>query len=85
LVLHVGFSHILFNIITQLLFGSMLEGMIGFNQMAKLYIVSGVGGNLFSAFCRDDRSVGASTADFGILAGLLAMILVNWHSFDGSH
>ena len=53
--------------------------------MAYLYLVSGVGGNIFSALCNNNPSVGASTADFGILMGLMAMIIVNWHSFDGSH
>lgn len=31
-----------------------------------------------------NRSVGASTADFGIFTGLLAMIFVNWKAFDGN-
>jgi len=29
-----------------------------------------------------DSSVGASTADFGIYTGLLAIIFVNWSAFD---
>ena len=82
--LHVGFSHVIFNCITQLLFGSMLEGMIGFKQTAAIYIASGIGGNLFSAVCQNGKSVGASTADFGILTGLLSMIFVNWKAFDGN-
>jgi membrane associated rhomboid family serine protease len=42
------------------------------------------GGNLFS--CNTDggnSSIGASTSDFGILFGLLAMICVNWYEFKG--
>jgi len=30
------------------------------------------------------KSVGASTSDFGILSGLLAIIFVNWSAFNGS-
>ena len=57
----------------------MLEGMIGFKQMAALYFASAIGGNLFSGYCNpNNRSVGASTADFGIFTGMLAMIFVNW-------
>ena len=78
LLIHVGFSHIVFNLITQVIFGSLLEQMVGFKHMAALYIVSGIGGNLFSAMCTDSRSVGASTADFGILTGILAMLFANW-------
>ena len=63
----------------------MLEGMVGFKQMAAIYFASGIGGNIFSALCVDSDSVGASTADFGILTGLLAMIIVNWHAFDNNH
>lgn len=80
--IHIGFSHIIFNIITQVIFGSLLELMIGFKQMAAVYIVSGFGGILFSSLLRDAQSVGASTADFGIFTGLLAIILVNWSAFE---
>ena len=39
---------------------------------------------MFSSMFTDNRSVGASTADFGIFTGLLAMIFVNWSAFDGN-
>lgn len=59
--------------------------MIGFKHMMGCYIASGIGGNLFSSLCTpNERSIGASTADFGIFTGLLAMIFVNWSAFDGS-
>lgn len=56
--------------------------MIGFRQMAQLYIASGVGGILFSSMVSNSNSVGASTADFGIYTGFLAMIFVNWNAFS---
>ena len=76
---HVGFSHIISNMLTQLIFGSLLEQWIGFKHIAAVYFVSGIGGNLFSSMFTDAPSVGASTADLGIYAGMLAMIFVNWN------
>lgn len=40
-MLHLGFTHIVNNMISQLLFGSMLEAVIGFKHFMGLYIVSG--------------------------------------------
>jgi membrane associated rhomboid family serine protease len=37
-----------------------------------------------SCMFTSNRSIGASTADFGIFTGILAMIFVNWKAFDGS-
>ena len=83
--LHVGFSHLLTNIISTLIFGSILEGMIGYLYMVSLYFASGIGGCLFSAYWKPlDSSIGASTAINGVLTGILAMILVNWNSFNGN-
>lgn len=54
--------------------------------MAGLYIMSGIGGNLFSANVAygSDKSVGASTADCGILPGFFALIILNWAAFDAN-
>ena len=83
--LHVGFSHLLSNIISTLIFGSILEGMIGYLYMVSLYFTSGIGGCLFSAYWKPfDSSIGASTAINGVLTGILAMILVNWSAFNGN-
>lgn len=83
--LHVGFSHLLSNIISTLIFGSILEGMVGYIYMVSLYFASGIGGNLFSAYWKPtESSIGASTAINGVLTGILAMILVNWSAFNGN-
>ena len=58
--------------------------MVGFKHMAIVYMASGIGGNMFSSCLSNNLSVGASTADFGILTGLLAMVFVNWDSFSAS-
>jgi len=39
-MLHVGFSHIVFNMITQIIFGSLLEQMVGFKHIAGCYFIS---------------------------------------------
>lgn len=62
----------------------MLEGMVGFRQTAIVYFVSGIGGNLIGALAQDANSVGASTGVCGVLAGCLAMVIVNWTAFNGS-
>jgi membrane associated rhomboid family serine protease len=58
--------------------------MVGYKHIAAIYFVSGIGGNLFSSVTDPiSPSIGASTSDFGILFGLLAMIMVNWYEFKG--
>jgi len=53
-------------------------------KLGILYIVSGVGGIVFSCCCNSSISVGASTAIFGLLGGLLGMVIVNWKALDRS-
>ena len=40
-LLHTGFSHYVMNMLTQIIFGSWLEAMIGFRLTAMTYVVSG--------------------------------------------
>jgi len=82
--LHTGFAHIVSNIVAQLIFGSILESMIGFTQIACVYLGSGIGGNLFSSYLQTSSSVGASTAINGIVTSLLAMLIINWHAMSGN-
>ena len=41
IMLHVGFLHLLFNMLSQIIFGSLLEQMIGFRYMMQVYLISG--------------------------------------------
>ena len=68
-----------------MIFGGMLEGMVGFLPTCLVYIMSGIGGNVFSSACMydGDNSVGASTAINGLLTGMLAVVVVNWSAFTG--
>ena len=43
-----------------------------------LYLLSGFGGILFSACCSDMRSVGASTAVYGLVGSYLSFMILNW-------
>lgn len=81
---HVGYSHMVFNVSSQIIFGGLLEMMVGTKHMIIAYFTAGVGGNLLSACMTDRTSVGASTAVFGIFTGHIAVVAVNWFSFGSN-
>mmetsp|Transcript_7013 Transcript_7013/g.9215 ORF Transcript_7013/g.9215 Transcript_7013/m.9215 type:complete len:183 (-) Transcript_7013:369-917(-) len=62
--------------------GFMLEGSIGFKRMAFLYLISGFGGYLMSAVSESKHSLGCGIATFGMIAGLAALLIVNWKALD---
>lgn len=80
--LHAGLAHLLTNCFSQLIFGSMIESMIGFWKTAGIYFASAVGGNLFSALVSNSPSVGASTAISGLLGIYIGYIIVSWKAMD---
>ena len=82
MVLHGGFLHILQNVVFQLIIGSFFELIVGPLRFLTIYIISGIGGVLMSALINDEISVGASTALFGITAGLVAFLIVNWVAME---
>jgi membrane associated rhomboid family serine protease len=84
--LHAGFLHIFSNMVSQMILGFMLESLLGQVRVASIYFASGIGGNIFSALCNPgkDSSVGASTALFGFVGTLIAVVVVNWKAFDRS-
>ena len=77
LLLHANFLHIFLNVIAQLING-WIEIVLGPKKMIALYIISGIGGNLFSSLISDDLAVGASTAILGIIACHLSYLFVYW-------
>lgn len=81
LFLHANFLHIFMNVIAQLING-WIEIILGRNKMIALYLISGIGGNLFSSLISDDLAVGASTAILGILACQLAYLFVYWKALE---
>jgi membrane associated rhomboid family serine protease len=52
--------------------------------MIIIYLLSGIGGNIFSLACNTTITprVGASTALYGIIGLILGYIIINWNGFD---
>jgi len=80
LFIHLTFMHWLFNSISILIWGSLLEAFIKPVRMIILFMAAGIAGNCFALCFANDRepSIGASTAIFGIFGGMAAFILLNW-------
>ncbi|CAK9185312.1 unnamed protein product [Ilex paraguariensis] len=77
--LHGGVFHLLANMLSLLVIGIRLEQEFGFVRIGLLYVISGLGGSLFSAlFIQSNISVGASGALFGLLGGMLSELITNW-------
>ncbi|MCR8642683.1 rhomboid family intramembrane serine protease [Paenibacillus sp. N1-5-1-14] len=74
--LHAGFGHLFFNMFTIVIFAPPLEIMLGKVRYLLLYLISGVAGNLVSAWMHKLQSeyyigVGASGAIYGLYAAFL--------------
>ena len=80
--LHAGVAHILFNLFSQNMYGYVLEDFYGRARFIMLYLLAGVGGNLFSAVTQmENLSVGASSSLFGLFALNIAYIIENYERF----
>ena len=80
--LHADAAHIVGNMIFAVGLGEMLEREAGHWRFAVLYLVSGLGGSLFSLTymvmsAQNYRSVGASGAISGFIGALLVLVLAN--------
>ncbi|EGR29302.1 rhomboid family protein, putative, partial [Ichthyophthirius multifiliis] len=80
--LHANFLHIFFNMISTFIFVSSLEHTYGFFTVFYIWILSAIGGNIFSADFATQNSiaVGASTALFGMIGLYLAYLILNWNA-----
>ncbi|PAN48908.1 hypothetical protein PAHAL_9G412100 [Panicum hallii] len=77
--LHAGVVHLLANMLSLVLIGLRLEQQFGYVRIGVIYIVSGVGGSVLSSlFIRNNISVGASGALFGLLGAMLSELFTNW-------
>ena len=64
-----------------MMIGSGLEAGLGAPQLATVYFLSALGGNLFSCVLTPaSKSVGASTAIFGMLGYYVAYLYTEWDS-----
>lgn len=70
--LHGGLSHIAFNMYSLKIIGSEVEYVYGKVKYIAIYLISALGGSIFSyLFNSDSISVGASGAIFGLLGAML--------------
>jgi len=70
--LHASIAHILYNMFALVLFGSILEGIIGPRRFLGIFILSGVLANIIASFFYSS-SLGASGAIFGVIGTLVVL------------
>lgn len=77
--LHIGWLHLASNAVMIYYLGQYLEPLIGSWRFLGIYLLSGIGGNLFSFALGSDYSLaaGASTALFGLLGAVIALYVRN--------
>jgi len=73
---HIGFMHILFNMITLYFFGRVIYQLVGSNKFLLVYFIGGIAGNLLYVWLGEPLSIaiGASGAVYTI-AGALVVIM----------
>lgn len=66
--------------ISLLIWGSFIESVIGFRNIAIIYMLSGIGASYMGSSLNPSyiESVGASGAIFGVVGTLVGIIVVNW-------
>jgi len=84
LFLHANFDHLFFNIVSTLIWGSLVEKLIGRTNTAIIYFLGGILGNLFSLdFIEENQlAVGASTGIFAFFGALIGILALNWYRFE---
>ena len=80
--MHFGINHIMNNMLILFILGDNLERALGHAKYLVLYLVSGIGANVFSMLYNIEESwnvvsAGASGAIFGVIGGLLYALSVN--------
>ena len=79
---HFDITHLCNNMVMLIAMGAMLENHTGTKSFLIIYMLSGIGGNIISAYWHTMQgqiviSAGASGAIFGIVGGFLAAIILN--------
>mmetsp|Transcript_27481 Transcript_27481/g.72557 ORF Transcript_27481/g.72557 Transcript_27481/m.72557 type:complete len:342 (+) Transcript_27481:73-1098(+) len=79
IMLHAGIFHLVINVFTQCMFGIQLEREWGGSQIAIIYVVAGVYGNVLSVlFAPYALSIGCSGSVFGLFGAQVAYIVGMW-------
>jgi rhomboid protease GluP len=82
--MHSGFSHVLFNSFSLVLFGPALEKMIGSFRFTLVYLITGISANLATLIIEPltYTHVGASGAIFGLFGFYISMIVFHKSVFS---
>lgn len=80
--LHFGIEHLMNNMVLLGAIGWKLEPVVGRIKYLLIYLISGIGGNLFSLWWNVRQgeqavSAGASGAIFGLMGALLYVVIAN--------
>lgn len=81
-ILHANLVHLFVNLFSQIIIGSFIEKSIGSLKAGLLYLLSSIGGGIFSCLVSDAPGVGASVAIFGMLGAYFGFMLMNWNYLD---
>ena len=86
--LHFGFNHLFQNMVVLFFIGCYLEEALGSVKYFYFYLLAGLGANCASLFVdysmqSNTVSAGASGAIFGIVGGLLCIVLLNRGRYEG--
>ena len=76
--LHQHYMHLVMNSFVMMWLGFMIESKIGSVRYICLFLLSGVGGFMFSSLLNDSICVGASCSLFGLLGVLMISIILYW-------
>lgn len=79
--LHIGFFHLLMNMIAVYYLGTLVERIYGSWRFIVIYFLAGIGGGLASFTFTTNVSAGASGALFGLFGALLFFGLIYKHLF----
>lgn len=71
--IHIGFEHIVLNMVTLYFLGSQIEYLFGTLRFLIIYLLSGICGNIVSFAFTPAISAGASTAIFGLFGSYLML------------
>lgn len=73
--LHIGFTHLLMNMVSLFIIGTLVERIFGGWRFLTIYFVAGIAGVIASFVYSDSLSAGASGAIFGLFGALLYLII----------
>ena len=82
--LHIGLTHLVFNSVSLIVFGSRAERYFGHARFLTIYILAGIAGNIAQIITSPLAvGAGASGAIFGLLGALLSYMKVRRQTIEG--